>query len=143
MLRCGKVSKIPGHGKQKLCGASGRCYGMTQYKLKRVYAPASPQDGWRVLVDRLWPQGESKVKADLDVWEKQLAPSAELREWFHADRTGRWAEFARRYKAELEANPAFAAFKTEAERHPVVTLLFGSRDTEHNNAVVLYSLLTQ
>ena len=65
----------------------------TNYYLKRVYEPASESDGFRVLVDGIWPQGESRIKADLDLWEKSLAPSAALRSWFHADRIGRWEQF--------------------------------------------------
>lgn len=116
---------------------------MSIIKLKRVYEPASPQDGWRVLVDRLWPQGESKIKADLNDWEKQLAPTTELRKWFHADPETRWPEFKKRYLAELKANPAFATFKKEVSDHPVVTLLFASHDTEHNNAVILLAALEE
>ncbi|MDE6286523.1 MAG: DUF488 family protein [Muribaculaceae bacterium] len=108
-----------------------------EIKLKRAYDPASPADGYRVYIDRLWPRGLSHETFRYDAWNKALAPSTELREWFHQDPDGRWAEFEERYRAELLANPAFAAFKAEVARHPVVTLLYSSHDRNHNNAVVL------
>lgn len=116
---------------------------MTQIKVKRVYAaPASsPSDGYRVFVDRLWPRGESHESFQYDLWAKYLAPSDELRQWYHADPLNRWEEFSRRYKAELEASPESKAFRRDIEKYPVVTLLYGSRDTLHNNAVVLADFL--
>lgn len=108
-----------------------------EIKLKRVYEPESAGDGYRVYVDRLWPRGLSHETFHYDIWEKQIAPSDELRKWFHADPDGRWQEFERRYSAELEAMPEFARFKKEMESHPVVTLLYSSRDEAHNNADVV------
>lgn len=121
-----------------------------QLKLKRAYEPASPSDGYRVYIDRLWPRGLSHETFHYDLWDKDIAPSAELREWFHgthsdqhstADMDARWSEFEKRYTAELRANPAFAQLKAEIAGKPVVTLLYSSHDEAHNNAVVVYNLL--
>lgn len=110
---------------------------------KRVYAPVGSDDGFRVLIDRLWPRGESKDRAHLDLWLKDVAPSTELRRWFGHD-PQRFEEFARRYRAELDANPgAVAELRSLVETHPRVTLLFSAHDDAHNNAVVLAQYLTQ
>ena len=114
---------------------------MTEYKLKRAYDPASPDDGFRVYIDRLWPRGLSHETFHYDLWDKDIAPSTELREWFHADMTDRWAEFKQKYAAELEKNPSFASLKKLLESKQVVTLLYSSHDEQHNNAVVVYDLL--
>lgn len=110
-------------------------------KLKRIYDPAEEADGYRILVDRMWPRGVKKDSANIDLWEKEIAPSAELRKWF-SHIPERFAEFSQRYEAELAANPAFAEFAKRVKAQPgCVTLLFGAKDTEHNNAVVLAKLL--
>lgn len=114
---------------------------MTTIKLKRAYEPASADDGFRVYIDRLWPRGLSHETFHYDMWDKEIAPSTELREWFHADPENRWEEFETRYAAELKANPAFATLKAEIADKPVVTLLYSSHDEAHNNAVVVYNLL--
>lgn len=114
---------------------------MTEIALKRAYEPASPDDGYRVLVDRLWPRGMSHATLHYDLWEKELAPSTELREWYHLDPDHRWDEFATRYAADLRANPDFQGFVRQLGEHKKVTLLFGSHDTAHNNAVVLRDLI--
>lgn len=106
-------------------------------RLKRAYEPAAPDDGYRVYIDRLWPRGLSHATFHYDSWDKSIAPSTELREWFHADPDSRWPEFETRYRAELEANPAFAALRHEIADKPVVTLLYSSHDRDHNNAVVV------
>lgn len=116
---------------------------MTDYKLKRAYDPASSDDGFRVYIDRLWPRGLSHETFHYDLWDKDIAPSTELREWFHADPDGRWDEFSKKYAAELAASPAFAELKTTLAPHKTVTLLYSSHDREHNNAVVVYDLLTK
>ncbi len=113
----------------------------TNYYLKRVYEPASESDGFRVLVDGIWPQGESRIKADLDLWEKSLAPSAALRSWFHADRIGRWEQFREKYLSELSANPNAAEFAREMASKPTATLLYASRDESRNNAAILREYL--
>ena len=115
---------------------------MTQYFLKRAYDPQSPDDGFRVYIDRLWPRGLSHESFHYDLWDKDIAPSTELREWFHADPQDRWGEFQKKYAAELEANPSFAALRKLLETKPVVTLLYSSHDKEQNNAVIVYKLLT-
>lgn len=116
---------------------------MTQIKTTRVYADAAgePGDGYRVFADRLWPRGESKEKFHYDLWVKDVAPSTSLREWYHADRENRWDEFARRYMAELEANPSATALAEKISAYPVVTILYGSKDTGHNNALILAEFL--
>jgi uncharacterized protein YeaO (DUF488 family) len=104
--------------------------------LKRVYESAEEGDGKRILVDRLWPRGLSKKEAKVDVWLKQVAPSPALRRWFGHD-PEKWSEFRRRYRHELEKNTdAVEALKKEIGRSKA-TLLFGAKDSEHNQAVVL------
>lgn len=114
---------------------------MTQYRLKRAYEPSADNDGFRVYIDRLWPRGLSHETFHYDLWDKDIAPSAELREWFHADPENRWTEFEQRYTRELADNPSFAALRRLLEQKPVVTLLYSSHDEQHNNAVVVYNLL--
>ncbi len=111
-------------------------------QIKRAYDPASPDDGYRVYVDRLWPRGLSHEIFHYDLWDKEISPSTELREWFHQDPDGRWADFELRYKKELSANPAFETLKTELADKPKVTLLYSSHDHVHNNAVVVEQLLS-
>jgi uncharacterized protein YeaO (DUF488 family) len=107
---------------------------------KRIYEPASADDGFRVLVDRLWPRGVSRERAALDLWLKDVAPTAELRLWFdHRDE--RFAEFTQRYLAELEPNPAFAQLRSLVAEHPVTTLLYGAK-SPLNEAAVLAAALT-
>lgn len=96
-----------------------------------------PGDGFRVFVDRLWPRGLSHDTFKYDLWEKELAPSQELRQWFHADPEARGREFESRYEAELAGNPALKPFIESLRPYPTVTFLYGSRDKEENNAVVL------
>src|SRR5205085_7360120 len=107
-------------------------------RIKRVYEPPSHEDGVRVLVDRLWPRGLSKTRAAVDLWLKDLAPSVRLRRWFNHD-PSRWAEFTRRYAAELDAKNVAIAALAGAARRGRITLLFGARDPEHNNAVALHA----
>jgi uncharacterized protein YeaO (DUF488 family) len=109
--------------------------------LKRVYDDRSPEDGFRVLVDRLWPRGLDKATAGIDLWFKDAAPSTELRRWFGHD-PDRWAEFQRRYRAELADNAAALARLTAlAREHKKLTLLYAAKDTAHNHAVVLRDVL--
>ncbi|WP_374370447.1 DUF488 domain-containing protein [Tabrizicola sp.] len=109
-------------------------------RVKRVYRAARVSDGKRILVDRLWPRGVSKDRARLDRWCKEIAPSDALRRWFHADPQS-WAEFEQRYRAELAAEPELVAELAALTATDVVTLLFGSKDEEHNNATVLAEVL--
>lgn len=109
-------------------------------KLKRVYEPFDKNDGTRILVDRLWPRGMTKAKAGVDIWLKELAPSAELRKWFGHD-PDKWTEFKKRYRAELEENDEQLVRLREEIKKGAVTLLYGAKDEEHNDAVVLMELL--
>jgi uncharacterized protein YeaO (DUF488 family) len=109
-------------------------------KVKRVYAGASRDDGFRILVDRLWPRGLSKQSARVDLWMKEIAPSDELRRWFSHD-PGRWEAFVRRYFAELEGKRELAESIIKKGAEGNVTLLFGARDEERNNAVALAEYL--
>jgi uncharacterized protein YeaO (DUF488 family) len=111
-------------------------------QIKRVYEPPSTDDGVRVLVDRLWPRGLSKTRAAVDLWLKDLAPSVRLRRWFNHD-PARWNEFTERYAQELDAKNVSVAALAGAARRGKVTLLFGARDPEHNNAVALHAYLTR
>jgi uncharacterized protein YeaO (DUF488 family) len=111
--------------------------------LKRVYDPASSRDGTRVLVDRLWPRGLSKEKAKLKLWLKEVAPSDELRKWYHA-RPTQWLKFRERYLEELsspEASAALEQLHELAAKDKTLTLLYASHNTDHNNAAVLKELL--
>ncbi len=109
--------------------------------LKRAYEPASATDGFRVYIDRLWPRGLSHETFHYDLWDKDIAPTTELREWFHADPDNRWEEFAQRYKTELKRNQAFSVLRTTLAGKSVVTLLYSSHDPDHNNAVVVKQML--
>lgn len=109
--------------------------------IKRAYDAASPGDGFRIYIDRLWPRGLSHETFHYDLWDKEIAPSAELREWFHTSPDSLWPEFASRYKAELNANPAFQAMLQTIADKPKVTLLYSSHNRAHNNAVVVEELL--
>lgn len=109
-------------------------------QLKRAYEAAEPSDGTRILVDRLWPRGVSKEKAALDDWMKDIAPSTELREWFGHD-PAKWAEFQRRYRAELaQHGPELDQIRALARKHKV-TLVYSAHDEQHNDAVVLQEVL--
>jgi uncharacterized protein YeaO (DUF488 family) len=108
--------------------------------LKRVYEPSSPDDGIRVLVDRLWPRGISKAKAAVDIWLKEVAPSPELRRWFSHD-SARWEEFRERYRKELEANTSNVQRLRDMSAQGKITLIFSTRDVERNSAAVLREYL--
>lgn len=109
-------------------------------RLKRVYLPAGPEDGVRVLVDRLWPRGVSKARAALAFWNKDVPPTTELRQWFGHD-PARWTEFCKRYRTELRAKPEAVEALGALARQGRVTLVFGARDEAHNEAVVLREVL--
>jgi uncharacterized protein YeaO (DUF488 family) len=110
-------------------------------KIKRIYGAAEPSDGFRVLVDRLWPRGVSKEKAMIDLWLKEIAPSDSLRKWFGHD-PERWEAFQARYREELQKKKELVAQVRQLEKeHTTVTLLFGARDEVHNQAVALYAVL--
>lgn len=109
-------------------------------KLKRAYAPPTPDDGMRILVDRLWPRGIKKVDAALDRWEKELAPSTALRQWFAHD-PARWDDFRRRYTQELQQHSQQLQELRTLARKGTITLVYGAHDEEHNDAVVLREVL--
>ena len=110
--------------------------------VKRIYEPPAADDGQRVLVDRIWPRGVSKEEAALALWLKEIAPSDELRKWF-GHQAARWAEFQKRYRAELDGNGEAVAQLRGLLRHGKVTLLYGAHDEDeaHNNAVALAGYL--
>jgi uncharacterized protein YeaO (DUF488 family) len=110
---------------------------------KRVYEKPAKTDGFRVLVDRLWPRGLTKEKAKLDLWVKEIAPSDELRKWFHHEE-GSWSDFEKKYKAELtKKETLLSELNGLVKEHGTVTLLFGSKDEKQNQAVVLAEMLKQ
>lgn len=109
--------------------------------IKRIYEDASPSDGYRVLVDRIWPRGVKKVDASIGVWCKEVAPSTELRQWF-GHQPERFAEFTDRYRAELDDNPAVQQLRDLVDEHHEVTLVYSAKDSEHNQAVVLRDYLS-
>ncbi|MCK8519650.1 DUF488 domain-containing protein [Methanoculleus sp. 7T] len=105
-------------------------------RIKRIYEEPSEDDGLRVLVDRLWPRGISKERALIDRWEKDLAPTTELRRWFGHD-PAKWEEFLQRYRAELEGREELLTRLQHEANDGTVTLLYAAKDEEHNNAVAL------
>jgi uncharacterized protein YeaO (DUF488 family) len=111
-------------------------------RLKRAYLPPSPEDGIRILVDRIWPRGLSKSEAAINRWIKDLAPSTELRRWFGHD-PGRWDEFRRRYEAELAHRTNLLDELRALSQRTALTLVFSARDELHNQAVVLRDILTR
>ena len=111
-------------------------------QLKRAYQKSTPEDGTRILVDRLWPRGLSKKKASIDKWLKEIAPSTELRKWFAHD-PARWEEFRQRYKAELQDHADELDEIRRLARTNRITLVYAARDELHNEAVVLRHILTR
>lgn len=111
-----------------------------QIAVKRVYEPASAEDGTRLLADRLWPRGVTKAVAKIDEWLKAIAPSPELRKWFAHD-PAKWDEFQRRYRAELDAHGEALARLRKLARQGRVTLVYAARDDRHNSATVLRDVL--
>ena len=110
-------------------------------RIKRVYSEASKDDGYRILVDRLWPRGMSKEKAKVDLWLKGIAPSNELRKWFSHD-PAKWEEFKKKYAKELEAKQdLIQEIKRMEKETGKVTLLYSSKETEHNNAMALKAII--
>lgn len=115
---------------------------MPAIQLKRAYDAPARGDGFRILVDRLWPRGIKKEDLRLDAWAKTLAPSTELRQWFAHD-PGKWSEFCKRYRAELKETGAAAIVRdllASAKTAKTITLLYGAKDREHNEAIVLGAL---
>jgi uncharacterized protein YeaO (DUF488 family) len=115
---------------------------MPALKVKRVYEEASKEDGYRVLVDRLWPRGLKKATAHIDLWLKEVAPSSELRSWFNHE-PEKWAEFKKRYAKELSSKQELIKTIRDKARSEKVTLLYGAKDEEHNNAIALQIYLNK
>jgi len=113
---------------------------MANIQLKRVYEPSSKEDGVRILVDRLWPRGLTKKKAAVDLWLKDIAPTTELRKWFGHD-PARWKEFQLRYRKELRADKEAVNLLKQKSKEGTVTLVYGAKDHEHNEALVLQKML--
>jgi uncharacterized protein YeaO (DUF488 family) len=113
---------------------------MHNIRIKRIYEPSARADGYRVLVDRLWPRGMKKEAAHIHVWEKEVAPSRELRVWFGHD-PDKWEGFKKKYFAELKGSGAADHLAGELRSHKTVTFLFSAHDEEHNNAVALREYL--
>ncbi len=113
------------------------------FKIKRIYDPALPSDGYRILVDRLWPRGISKARAQINEWLREVAPTPDLIKWFgHQEEN--WPEFRNQYLKQLKQNSTqIKHLQSLADKHPVVTLLYGARDTQHNQAVVLLEYLNK
>jgi len=111
-------------------------------RLKRVYEKPSRQDGLRILVDRLWPRGMTKERAAVDLWLKDVAPSTELRKWFGHDRA-RWKQFQSRYRSELGAKEDALQSLKAMSKERTITLVYGARDEEHNEALVLKEILEE
>ncbi len=110
--------------------------------IKRAYEPAEARDGFRILVDRLWPRGLSKEKLPIDLWLRDLGPSTELRKWFGHD-PARWEEFRRRYREELDGSRELLDQVREHLKAGAVTLVYSAKDEEHNQAVVIREYLNQ
>jgi uncharacterized protein YeaO (DUF488 family) len=109
-------------------------------KIKRVYEEPAEGDGTRILVDRLWPRGLTKARAQVDLWMKEIAPTNELRKWFNHD-VAKWQEFRTRYLAELKEDQRQVQLLKQQTGKGTTTLLYGAKDEEHNEAVVLQGLL--
>ncbi|HVV68445.1 MAG TPA: DUF488 domain-containing protein [Gammaproteobacteria bacterium] len=109
-------------------------------KIKRIYEKFQESDGFRILIDRLWPRGIKKENAHIDLWLKEIAPSDALRKWFNHD-PQKWPEFQKRYAKELKSKGEVIAIIYQEEQKHTVTLLYGSKETEHNNAIALKKFL--
>ena len=113
------------------------------FRAKRVYDPPSKDDGFRVLVDRLWPRGMKKETAKVDLWHKEVAPSDALRKSFHHESL-KWADFEKKYRAELKKkSDSLATLKNLEKEHGTITLLFGAKDPQHNQAIILLHALKE
>jgi uncharacterized protein YeaO (DUF488 family) len=114
---------------------------MMNIRIKRAYEEPDKEDGTRILVDRLWPRGLTKEKARVDLWLKEVAPSTELRKWFAHD-PAKWTEFRTRYLDELKRNKEPLSLLRQEASKGTLTLVYGAKDQEHNEAVILQRLLT-
>lgn len=114
---------------------------MTEIKMKRVYEPYDSKDGIRVLADALWPRGIKKETLNYDFWEKDIAPSKALRQWFHHDKNKNWDAFTLQYNQELEKSAAIKEFAERMEQYKTVTLIYAAKDPEHNHVLILKSFI--
>lgn len=114
---------------------------MTQILLKRIYEQPAPQDGYRILLDRIWPRGITKEEADYDEWRKDITPSSDLRHWFHEDPENNWQTFKIRYEMEIKQNPDFIPFIQDIKKHPVVTFLTAAKDLNHCHLPILKAMI--
>ncbi|HTD40190.1 MAG TPA: DUF488 family protein [Mucilaginibacter sp.] len=113
-------------------------------KIKRIYEPYSKDDGYRILIDRLWPRGIKKETAHIDKWLKEIAPSTELRKWFHQEpEADHWEQFEKAYHAELKKSEAVEELHSDIENHETVTLLYAAKNEEQNHAMVLLQFLKE
>jgi uncharacterized protein YeaO (DUF488 family) len=112
-------------------------------KIKRIYDPYSKDDGYRILVDRLWPRGIKKAEAHIDKWMKEIAPSTSLRKWFHQEEseTDHWNQFVKSYQAELKKSNIVEELLLDIESHQTVTLLYAAKNEEHNHALILQQFI--
>lgn len=109
-------------------------------RIKRIYEPVSPDDGYRVLIDRLWSRGIKKENAKIDLWLKEVAPTSSLRKWFNHE-PAKWKSFVEKYTSEIENGNALKDLRTIISMHAKVTLLYGAKDEVHNHAAALVKLL--
>lgn len=114
---------------------------MSSIKIKRVYEDFEESDGYRVLVDRLWPRGMKKENLHYDLLAKDITPSSTLRKWYHQNMDENWEAFVSSYQKELDNVPDMGSYIDELKKHPVVTLLYASKDSTHNHAIILQSYL--
>lgn len=114
---------------------------MVKILLKRIYEEPNEADGYRILLDRLWPRGLKKEDAKFDEWRKDITPSKELRQWFHEDKDRHWEIFQGRYGMEIKQNPDFIPFLREIEKHPVVTFLTAAKDVQHSHLPILKEVI--
>jgi uncharacterized protein YeaO (DUF488 family) len=113
-------------------------------KIKRIYEPYSKEDGYRVLIDRLWPRGIKKENAHIDKWLKEVAPSTELRKWFHLEpEADHWPQFVKAYRAELKKTDALEVLVSDIDKNETITLLYAAKNEEHNHAVVLLEFIRE
>jgi len=116
---------------------------MTLVKLKRVYEDWDKSDGYRVLVDKLWPRGVKKEELQFDLWAKDVTPSSDIRKWFHQDVDNRWDGFVSMYRRELNESQAVKNFIDSIKAYPVVTLLYAAKNAEHNHAIILKNFIDE
>jgi uncharacterized protein YeaO (DUF488 family) len=111
-------------------------------KIKRIYEPVAETDGYRILVDRLWPRGIKKENAHIDKWLKDIAPSTALRKWFNHE-PEKWQLFIAKYRTEIDSSPALQELYSDILKHQTVTLLFAAKDPQHNHALALVQTITE